>query len=103
MNEIHEIHAIKNFVVIGPHSLKLKFEDGRVKEVNLSRIFYGELFSPLEDPNYFCKVSLNTDFETVQWPNGADFDPETLYYWDRYEPYWIQAAEEWRQAHHVAV
>jgi hypothetical protein len=94
---IHETHAIKQFQVTGPHVLRLTFEDGKVMEVNLGEVLTGELFSPLNDPAFFRQVSLNPDFETVQWPNGADFDPETLYYWDRYEPAWREAAEEWKR------
>jgi hypothetical protein len=93
----HDLHEIKAFEVIGPHSLRLTFEDGKVKEVNLEKILSGQIFGPLADPEFFRRVSLNPDFETVQWPNGADFDPETLYNWEQYEPAWIQRAERWRE------
>ncbi len=33
----------------------------------------------------------------VEWPTGADFDPETLYYWDRYMPAMKEMAEGWRK------
>jgi hypothetical protein len=90
---IHETHAIRHFQVIGPYALRLTFDDGLVREVDLDGIFAGELYSPLADPAFFKQVRLNTDFDTVEWPNGADFDPETLYHWDEYRPAWQKAAE----------
>ena len=93
---IHETHAIRDFPVIGPHSLRLIFEDGKIQVVDLGPILAGELYGPLAEPEFFKQVKLNTDFDTVQWPNGADFDPETLYYWDRYLPAWKEAAAQWK-------
>jgi hypothetical protein len=92
----HELHRIKAADVIGPHVLKLTFEDGAIRVVDLSEITEGQMFGPLRDPAYFKLVRLNPEVETVEWPNGADFDPETLYNWDRYLPDWKRAAERWR-------
>ena len=93
----HELHDIKEVEVIGPHRLRLRFEDGVIREVDLSEITEGQMYGPLRDPKFFAQVRLNTGIETIEWPNGADFDPETLYYWDRYLPYWRKDAEKWRK------
>ena len=92
----HELHDIKAVEVIGPHQLRLRFEDGVTREVDLSEITEGQIYGPLRDPNFFAQVRLNPDLETIEWPNGADFDPETLYYWDRYLPDWKKAANRWK-------
>jgi hypothetical protein len=91
----HELHAIREAEVIGQHTLRLVFEDGITRIVDLSPVLMGKRFGPLRNPDFFKKVRLNPDFETVEWPNGADFDPETLYYWDRYMPAMKEAAEGW--------
>ena len=93
----HELHFIYDVKVIGDHSLQLKFEDGSVKTVDLTGFWNGKLFRPLRDPDFFRQVKLNEECHCIEWPNGADFDPETLYYWDRYLPAWKEAAEDWRK------
>ncbi len=65
--------------VCGPHSLRLTFNDGTTKEVNVRPLLDGEIFKPLREPVYFAAVELDPICGTVVWPNGADFAPEALY------------------------
>ncbi|HWF44981.1 MAG TPA: hypothetical protein VG537_10095 [Candidatus Kapabacteria bacterium] len=80
---IHETHAIRTVQVVGPHALRLTFEDGIIREVDLDGIFGWELYRPLADPEFFKQVRLNTDF-----------DPETLYHWEEYRSAWQTAPRE---------
>ncbi len=34
---------------------------------------------PLQDPDYFRRVSVDTELGTVVWPNGYDLDPDVLH------------------------
>jgi hypothetical protein len=102
MNRGHELHSIFGVNVIGDHALELTFEDGSVKTVDLMGFWYGELFGPLRDPAFFRQVKLNEECHVIEWPNGADFDPETLYHWDRYRNDMIAMAEEWKRAEAIA-
>jgi len=61
------------------YRLRILFSNGIVKDVDLSRELYGEVFEPLKDPEFFRRVSVNPETETIEWPNGADFAPEFLY------------------------
>lgn len=61
------------------YKLCLKFNDGKIKEVDLQSELYGEIFEPLKNINYFKKVYVNENTKTTEWPNGADFAPEFLY------------------------
>jgi len=61
------------------YRLRLEFNDGKVKDVDLGSQLYGEVFEPLKDLEFFKKVHVNPDTNTIQWPNGADFAPEYLY------------------------
>jgi hypothetical protein len=94
----HEIHYIHDVKVVGDHALELTFEDGLRKVVDLSGTFWGSLFSPLEDPNFFRQVSLNREVRTIEWPNGADFDPDTLYHWEENVEWFREKARTFEHA-----
>jgi hypothetical protein len=66
-------------VAAGGHSLDLTFKDGTRKRVNLLPLLDGPIFVPLQAPEYFARVELDSVAGTVVWPNGADIAPETLY------------------------
>ncbi len=36
-------------------------------------------FRELLDPDYFVKVRLNREFDSVEWDNRIDFCPDVLY------------------------
>ena len=59
--------------------VRITFNDGAVKLVDLKSHLDGEVFKPLKDVNYFKTLRVNPDLDTVVWPNGADFAPEFLY------------------------
>lgn len=65
--------------VCGPHSLRVAFNDGTSKTVDLWPLLEGPVFQPLRDPNYFARVLLDPVCGTVVWPNGADLAPEALH------------------------
>lgn len=64
--------------VCGPTSLKVVFNDGASRRVNLQPILTGPMFIALRDPESFACVELNPMTGTVEWPNGADLAPEAL-------------------------
>jgi hypothetical protein len=59
------------------YKIKIRFNDGLEKSIDLEKELYGEVFEPLKNIVYFKKFSLN--YFTIVWPNGADFAPEFLY------------------------
>ncbi|HEY8747285.1 MAG TPA: DUF2442 domain-containing protein [Tepidisphaeraceae bacterium] len=73
------IMKIIELQVVGPHVLKLAFNDGTRKTVDVSPLLEGPVFQPLMDPSYFAQVELNAVTGTPAWPNDADFAPEALY------------------------
>ncbi len=58
------------------HALRVTFDDGVSGEVDLGGELDGEVFEPLQDPDYFKRVRIDPDVHTIVWPNGADFAPE---------------------------
>ena len=65
--------------VYGPYRLRLAFNDGTRKTVDVGPLLDGPVFEPLRDPAYFARAELDHVCGTVAWPNGADFAPEAPY------------------------
>lgn len=65
--------------VCGPFRLRLTFNDGVEKVVDLEDELTGPIFQPLKDRTFFDQVVLDRICGTVAWPNGADFAPEFLH------------------------
>lgn len=78
----HEFKKIVSVKVISPSTLELEFACGTWRRVDLSPVMVGSLFGELKNPEIFSKVFLDAEVGTVCWPNGADFDPDTLFNWD---------------------
>jgi hypothetical protein len=77
--EMPEILRVTEMEQVGTYSLKVAFNDGTTKRVNLRPLLWGEVFEPLRDPDKFSEVYLDEKTGTVAWPNGADLAPEALY------------------------
>lgn len=65
--------------LLGGYKLRLRFDDGCTRDVDLVSELHGEVFEPLRDLEFFSKVAVNSDTNTIEWPNGADFAPEFLH------------------------
>ena len=78
----HQLVRVTSVELAGGYSLKIQFDDQTEKLIDLKPVLHGEIFSPLKDPELFQKVTVDTEIGTLVWPNGADFDPDTLYCWE---------------------
>lgn len=63
---------------LGGYRLRLTFSDGAVGELDFGPELWGEMFAPLRDEGLFRQVRVDEGLGTITWPNGADFDPESL-------------------------
>jgi hypothetical protein len=72
------LHVV-DVIYLEDYKLRLEFNDGVVQDVDLKGELYGEVFEPLKDVEFFKQVAVNSDTNTIEWPNGADFAPEFLY------------------------
>jgi len=59
------------------YKLLLKFENEEEKIFDMKPYLDVGKFQELKDENLFKKVKIS--FDTVEWANGLDFDPEVLY------------------------
>ena len=91
------LHWVKAFSIVGPYQLDVTFEDGFTQRVDLSGILHGQVFGPLRDLAVFNAVRLDEELENLVWPNGADFDPSSLYYWPEVKDGMIARAQQWAE------
>lgn len=91
---MHELYDIIEAEVLEPYRIRVVFDDGMERIVDLEPILYGEMFGPLRDPAFFAQMRLDPEWRTVVWPNDADFDPETLHNWDEYKDEFAAAARQ---------
>jgi len=73
------IPKVKEAKYVQGFSIHLRFSDGVEGTVDLVEELQGEVFEPLNDPDYFRQFSVHPELHTIVWPNGADFAPEFLY------------------------
>jgi len=60
----------------GGYRVKLWFNNGVAKVVDLKSSLNGLVFEPLKDLDFFKRFTVK--YNTLEWDNGADFAPEYL-------------------------
>jgi Protein of unknown function (DUF2442) len=65
--------------VPGDFIIRVTFDDGLVREVDLEDRLWGPMFESLRNPARFRQVFVDPELGTVVWPNGADLDPDVLH------------------------
>ena len=72
-------------------TVRITFEDSTTRVIDLEPYLVGPIFAPLRaDADLFRQIEVRGG--TVAWPNGADIDPDVLYY--GLTPAWREATEE---------
>jgi hypothetical protein len=94
----HPLHHVTGFEQMGDYRLRVRFDDGTLREIDFEPILWGELYGPLRDREVFRTVRLDSEFKTLVWENGADFDPSILHDWPDHERAWHALAAKWRSA-----
>lgn len=91
----HPVYKVVAFEIVGPHSLRVEFDDGTAQVIDFGPILRGELYGPLEDERLFRQVEIDPEVHTLVWPTGADFDPAVLHDWPQHASGMRQLAERW--------
>lgn len=79
------IHLITELIAVEPYKLTLKFNTGEIRQVDLETKLNewatnpNSKFAQVKDPEYFKKVKLDLDFNSLVWENGIDLCPDVLY------------------------
>lgn len=93
----HLIVKIKSVTTPAPYTIHLIFSDNTEQTIDLEPILMGPVYGPLKDPALFRSVRVDPEVGTIVWPNGADFDPATLYEWDSVKNELAERALEWKR------
>ena len=73
------MHFVKDVKYLSEYKLRLTFEDGSSRQVDLAAHLDGAVFEPLKELANFKTVRVNPDLDTIVWDNGADMSPDFLY------------------------
>lgn len=93
----HLMVRITNVQIVAPYTLQITFDDGAKRVIDFAPVLAGYYLSPLRDLKLFNQVQVDPEIHTIVWPNGADFDPATLYNWDKGDGAELaQRAKHWR-------
>lgn len=91
----HPIYRVVDFEIVGPYTLRIEFDDGTEQVIDFRPVLEGALYGPLQDERMFNQVEIDPEVHILVWPNGADFDPETLHDWPKYVEDMKQMAKRW--------
>jgi hypothetical protein len=83
---------IRSVTPLEQFQVRLTFTDNSDKVVDLAPYLSGPIFEPLKrDSALFRTVHVDEQLGTIVWPNGADIDPDVLY-WGRIPAAWEHAS-----------
>lgn len=68
---IKDVEPLKNYLLL------LTFDNGEKKKFDMKPYLETGIFKELKDIKLFSTVKIS--FDTIEWANQADFDPEVLY------------------------
>ena len=87
---MEQLVRIKSVVPLGDHSVLITFEDETQKEIDLGPYLHGPVFDAIRrDENVFRAMKIEDG--TIVWGNGADIDPDVLYY--GLTPAWMEETQ----------
>lgn len=93
----HLIAKVKSVTVPELYKIKVTFDDDSEKTIDLENLLSGPMFGPLKDPLIFKAVKTDPETSIIVWPNGADFDPATLYTWESFKSELAARALQWEK------
>ena len=71
-------YSITKVTPLNDYLLRLKFKNGEEKVFDMKPYLETGIFKELKDETVFKTVKVS--FDTIEWANEADIDPETLYH-----------------------
>lgn len=69
--------SVKEVKPLDEYKLLLTFDNGEMRIFDMNPYLNKGIFKELRDTDIFSSVKIS--FDTIQWDNEADMDPEMLY------------------------
>jgi hypothetical protein len=91
MTKLGRLVRVQTVEPLEGFTVRIGFEDGTQKDINLEIYLRGPIFELIRnDPAMFRSVKV--EGSTIAWDNGADIDPDVLYY--GLTPAWMETQHE---------
>ncbi|MYB48463.1 MAG: DUF2442 domain-containing protein [Dehalococcoidia bacterium] len=91
MTNLGQLVKVASVEPLTGFNVRVVFQDGTVKQLDLSSYLRGPIFRSIrEDIETFRALTVENG--VITWSNGADIDPDVLYY--GLTPAWMEQAEE---------
>jgi len=87
MEELGRLVRVRDVEPLEGFRARLWFEDGTQRDVDLEPFLHGPVFEPIRRDMVLFR-SMRVEEGTVAWENGADIDPDVLYY--ELRPAWME-------------
>jgi len=94
----HPVYRVTGFEIVGPHTLRVEFDDATAQVIDFTAILAGDVYGALQDEQVFRGVEIDPEIHTLVWPSGADFDPAVLHDWPAHADEMRRLARRWRAA-----
>lgn len=72
--------SLKSIEFLDGYVIRGTLDDGTTKDLDFEPHLWGPMFAPLKDLTLFRSGTVDTEAQTIVWPNGADVAPEV---WSR--------------------
>ena len=92
---VHKIYRVVDYAIVDNYTLWMRFDDTSEQVIDFEPVLYGPVFGPLRDQSLFNQVRLVAYAGCLEWPTGADFDPETLHDWPQVKDEIIRRRQAW--------
>lgn len=90
MKKLGPLVRVRSVEPLRDYRVLVIFENDTQREIELEPYLHGPIFEPIRhDPNMFRAMKIEGG--TIAWENGADIDPDVLYY--NLKPAWKEDAE----------
>lgn len=88
MEHLGPLVRVRAVEPLANYKVRVEFEDKTQRELDLKPYLRGPIFESIRDDLSVFR-SMKVQEGTITWDNGADIDPDVLYY-DELKPAWME-------------
>ena len=87
MNKLGPRVRVKTVEPLDHFVVRITFENGTMRDIDLQAYLHGPIFAPIRSDQTVFRA-IKVEGGTLAWENGADIDPDVLYY--NLTPAWME-------------